>query len=156
MRGSTQPIKFSGEYITLELQHPLCVDNWMITPESTPLKVLIFKINTMYTQEYFLQICKSDVDNYKFQKCDASRDSISCNILLQWNGEEDKAKPLKSHILTIWGTTEEDCSFTIHYYPKRIDGGAAHIQEKNKKTVNRSKHLLVSKSKLSSLKLVLL
>ena len=48
MRGRMQPIKFSGEHITLELKQPLCADNWMISPESTPLKVLI---NTMYTQQ---------------------------------------------------------------------------------------------------------
>ena len=43
LRGRMQPIKFSGEYVTLELQQhpPLCVDNWKITPESTPLKVFI-------------------------------------------------------------------------------------------------------------------
>ena len=55
LRGSMQPIKFSGEYITLDIRENSSVpaNSWMITPESTPLKVLLY---TTYSYKNYDQI----------------------------------------------------------------------------------------------------
>ena len=72
-----------------------------------------------------LKIHKADIDKYRADRSSDKWITSSCYIHLQWIGPSGSEVIPLFHNVTISGTTEPDCSFTIYYYPNQVGAVAA-------------------------------
>ena len=115
--GPEQPLKFSGNSITLDIPKEGCnvQDEWKIFPNK-PAKVIIYT-KGRYLMHSLLQIFKEEVDEH----IPESTIYPHCELMAKWMKRDQQLESLV-HIVNVQGTTEETY-FTINIDPDLPDPG---------------------------------